>query len=99
VFHIPLDLSVQGLLRGRGLMNSREVVGHLHYFVKETALASLRDCGYEIVDCFYTHGAEVLPDRALRTRLFNLPRRLLRMVDEDFAVRLMGGASLMVLAR
>lgn len=99
VLHIPLDLSVQGLLRGRGVMYSREVVGHLHYFFKDTALATLRDCGYEVVDWFYTHGAESLPDRALRTRLFNFPRRILRMVNEDFAVRLMGGASLMVLAR
>lgn len=99
VFHIPLDLSVQGLLRGQGLMYSREVVGHLHYFFKDTALATLRDCGYEVLDHFYTHGAEELPNRALRTRLFNVPRRLLRKVNEDFAVRLMGGASLMVLAR
>lgn len=99
VFHIPLDLSVQGLLRGSPLLYSRAVVGHLHYFFKDTALAVLKDCGYEIVDWNYTHGAEELPNRGLRTRLFNLPRRLLRAVNEDLAVRVMGGASLMVLAR
>lgn len=99
VFHIPLDLLVQGLLRGKGLMHARQHIGHLHYFYKDTALATLKDCGYEVVDWFYTHGAETLPDRALRTRLFNVPRRLLRAVNEDFAVRLMGGASIMVLAR
>jgi SAM-dependent methyltransferase len=99
VFHIPLDLSAQGLLFGRGIMHARRVVGHLHYFCKDTALATLADCGYEVVAWNYTHGAETLPNRALRTRLANLPRRLLRAVNEDFAVRAMGGASMMVLAR
>lgn len=99
LFHIPLDLSVQGLLRGKPLMHSRKVVGHLHYFCKDTALATLRDCGYEVVDWNYTHGAETMPKGGLRTKLFNVPRRIARMIAEDFAVRLMGGASMMVLTR
>ena len=99
LFHIPLDLSVQGLLRGTSLMYARQSIGHLHYYYKDTALATLRDCGYEIVDWNYTHGAESLPNRPLRTRLFNLPRKLARVLGEDLAVRVMGGASMMVLAR
>ena len=99
VFHIPLDLSVQGLLRGAPLMHSRRAVGHLHYFCKDTALATLTDCGYEVVDWNYTHGAETMPKGGLRTRVFNVPRRLARMVNEDLAVRVMGGASIMALAR
>lgn len=99
LFHIPLDLSVQGLLRGKPLLYSRQVVGHLHYFCKDTALATLRDCGLEIVDWNYTHGAEDLPGRKLRTRLLNFPRKAMRALNEDFAVRVMGGASMMVLAR
>lgn len=97
LFHIPLDLSVQGLLRNRGLLHCRRQVGHLHYFCKDTALATLRDCGFEIIGHRYTHGAEQLPNRELRTRLFNIPRRLARMVNEDIAVRVMGGASMLVL--
>ena len=99
VFHIPLDLSVQGLLRGKPLMRSRQVVGHLHYFCKDTALATLADCGLEVVSWRYTHGAEKLPGRELRTRILNLPRKLLRAINEDFAVRLLGGASMMVLTK
>ena len=99
LFHIPLDLSVQGLLRGQPLMHAREVVGHLHYFYKETALATLKDCGYEIIDWNYTFGTEALPGRSLRTKMFNLPRRALRLLGEDMAVRITGGASMMVLAR
>ena len=99
VFHIPLDLSVQGLLRGTALQNSRRIVGHLHYFCKDTALATLRDCGLEVIAWNYTHGAEALPNRQLRTKILNFPRKLLRMVNEDFGVRLLGGASLMVLTQ
>jgi hypothetical protein len=90
---------VQGVLRGTPILAARQTIGHLHYFTKDTALAVLGDCGYEIIDWNYTHGAESLPNRALRTRILNVPRRLIGAVNEDLAVRLMGGASIMVLTR
>ena len=99
LFHIPLDLSVQGLLMGTPMLYTRRTIGHLHYFCKDTALATLSDCGLEVVDWHYTHGAETLPHRKLKTRLFNLARKLARAVNEDFGVRLTGGASMLVLAR
>jgi hypothetical protein len=99
LFHIPLDLSVQGLLRGKSLTRARQSIGHLHYFSKDTALAVLADCGCEVLDWSYTHGAEELPSNAWRTRIFNFPRRLFRKINEDFGVRVMGGASMMVLTR
>ncbi len=99
LFHIPLDLSVQGMLRGKGMMHAREAVGHLHYFDKDSALATLRDCGHEIIDWRYTLGSEELPGRRLRTRFLNAPRKALRFVAPDFSVRLLGGASLLVLTR
>jgi SAM-dependent methyltransferase len=99
LFHIPLDLSVQGLLRGKPIMYSRNVVGHLHYFYKDTALAVLKDCGLEVVDWNYTHGAESLPNRKLRTKILNLPRKIFRAINQDLAVRVLGGASIMVLTR
>jgi hypothetical protein len=99
LFHIPLDLSVQGVLRGKPIVQSRQVIGHLHYFFKDTALAVLADCGYDVIDWNYTHGAETLPNRPLRTKISNVPRRILRRMNEDLGVRLMGGASMMVLTR
>lgn len=99
IFHIPLDLSVQGTLRGTSLMHTRKTVGHLHYFDKDTALATLTDCGYEVIHWNYTFGSEELPNKRLRTRALNVPRRLLRLVNKDFTVRLLGGASIMVLTR
>jgi 2-polyprenyl-3-methyl-5-hydroxy-6-metoxy-1,4-benzoquinol methylase len=54
MFHIPLDLSAQMVLRGSPLIRARELVGHLHYFTEETALASLRDAGITVIDTAYT---------------------------------------------
>ncbi len=99
LFHIPLDLSVQALLRGKGIMYARTRMGHVHYFYKDTALMTLEDCGYEVVDWNYTHGNETLPNPALKTRAMNIPRKLLRLFGEDFSVRMTGGSSLLVLAR
>ena len=45
VFHIPLEMTVFGLLRGI-MLHSRAHSGHIHYFSKETALATLKDCGF-----------------------------------------------------
>lgn len=98
VFHIPLDLSVQSLLRQWPIMKLRRDVGHLHYFFKESALATLKDCGYTIVDHAYTASRIELPNQALSSRVMSLPRRLLFRADPDFAVRVLGGYSLLVLA-
>lgn len=98
VFHIPLDLSVQSVLRSRPVLYTREVRGHLHYFTKETALASLRDTGYEIVDWFYTPCAVFHPGGAL-SRVMRLPRTVSFFINRDWTARILGGYSLLVLAR
>lgn len=98
VFHIPLDLSVQSLLRGWPITKLRENVGHLHYFFKDTALATLTDCGYRIIDHTYTASRLELPNQALSSRLMRLPRRLCFSLHPDLTVRVLGGYSLLVLA-
>jgi hypothetical protein len=98
LFHIPLDLSVQWVWRQRPIMREREQAGHLHYFMKETALATLQDAGYEVIDWCYTPGAIANP-RSVKAKLASLPRRLLSAINQDLVVRILGGYSLLVLAR
>lgn len=98
VFHIPLDISVLSVLRST-LMDQRRIVGHLHYFTRETALATLTECGYEVVDSRYTTSFSDLPSPTLRAKLARLPRILLYSLSPDWAVRLLGGCSLLVLAK
>ena len=99
LLHIPLDLSAQALLRRRPLRILRERYGHLHYFTRDTALAALEQCGYEIVDHAYTRPSLELEAFSIRQRLMRLPRRLLFALNRDLAARLLGGFSLLVLAR
>ena len=73
IFHIPLDLSVSALLRGM-LIYNRNSVGHLHYFTSDTAIATLTDCGYEIVDTMYTPSFADLPSKSWKAKLIKLPR-------------------------
>jgi SAM-dependent methyltransferase len=99
IFHIPLDLSVLAVARTDTLLNVRRKVGHLHYFTKATALETLRYCGYEIVDANLTARAIDLPNLELRTSLMRIPRVLLSKFAPDFAARVLGGWSLIVLAK
>jgi len=98
IFHIPLDISAQGILRNK-LMSGRKSVGHLHYFMKETALATLVDSGYEIIDYFYTSGSIDLPRKTIKSKIAVLPRKIMFNVNKDLAARLLGGFSLLVLTK
>ena len=98
IFHIPLDLSVSALLRGM-LINARNSVGHLHYFTPDTAIATLVDCGYEIVDTMYTPSFADLPSKNWRGKLIKFPRHALYKTSPKLLATLIGGVSLMVLAK
>lgn len=99
ILHIPLDLSVQMVWREEPIRRVRRLVGHVHFFTKEIALDMLEDVGYEVIDHFYTAGSTDLSPRSSLTRLARWPRKILFKLNQDLAVRLLGGYSLLVLAR
>lgn len=99
IFQIPLDLSAQTVLREKPILANRKKVGHIHYFTKETALATLKDAGYQIVDNFYTGSLTDRSSKSIKNKLAKLPRKLLFKIAPDFTVRLLGGYSLLVLAK
>jgi predicted TPR repeat methyltransferase len=99
LFHIPLDLSVQTVLRRNGLLKVRESYGHIHYFTKEIAIQTLKDVGYEVLDSFYTARATELPTQEISRNLLRLPRKLLFTMSQELAVHILGGWSLLVLAK
>ena len=91
IFHIPLDMHVSALLRDRH-HDVRASVGHLHYFSRGTALATLADCGYRVEEARFTAGsmarldghrgwrtdlAEHTPPRSAGQHRGQAPRRLL----------------------
>lgn len=97
IFHFPLDISVQAVIREKGLLKRRKEHAHLHYFTKETALETLTDTGYVIRDYFYAPRSNEIGPHPIQ-KLFRVPRAALFAMQKDFAVRLLGGYSLMVLA-
>ena len=96
VLHIPLDLSVQSVLRPGRLLHARRRVGHLHYFAAgarpwppSRTLATR--CGRRVS----RPRMPELPMPSLKARAVRLPRRYL---PPAFAARTLGGFSLMILA-
>ncbi len=99
ILHIPLDLSVQTILRGNGLPKVREAYGHIHYFTKDIALQVLKDVGYDVLDYCYTARAIEQSTQEIPRNLMKLPRKLLFAIHKDLAARILGGWSLLVLAK
>lgn len=99
IFHFPLDLSAQTIIRPNGLLNTRQAYGHLHYFTKEIILKLLDETGYTVLDWAYTPESLEQPTHELRRNLVRLPRRILYSLNHDLAARMLGGFRFIVLAR
>lgn len=102
IFQIPIDLSAYAALRPKTLANGRRLFGHLHYFNRSTALASLEHVGFDIVDAFYASAAgdgHALGKGSLPARLLAQVRRALWRLNPELSARLLGGVGLIVVAR
>ncbi len=100
MFHIPLDLSLYTILRDkRTLITHREKLGHIHNFSRETALATLRDTGWQPAHMNFTRGI-FMHDKLDTTvrKLKWLPVRALMHFNEAAAAKVAAGFGLMVLA-
>jgi hypothetical protein len=98
LFHLPMDLTVQTIMRPKALMRRRDTFLHISYFTKETIIRTLQDTGYEVIDSFYTPW-RIQFAKELTGRLMKIPRQLLFAISPDAAVRYLGGYSLMILAK
>lgn len=98
IFHIPLDLCAQTVLRKNGILKRRDLYAHIHYFTKDTALRTLTDTGYEVLDHFYTTRMIDLPIDRLQ-KILRFPRKICFALHPDLTVRALGGFALLVLAR
>lgn len=97
LYNIPLDISVQIVLRGAPLVRNWRDIGHIHVFTKDLAVEALRATGHEIVAWRYIGGTT--PSQSTRSRLLDIPRKALFHLDPDLAVRVLGGYSLLAFCR
>lgn len=99
VFHIPLEMTIINIIFKDFILKQRRTVGHIHYFIKDTALQALEEKGYEVVDWCYTPGYSLPRDYGWKDRLLRIPRRLCYPFSRDLTARIFGGYSLLVLAK
>ncbi|WP_173044817.1 class I SAM-dependent methyltransferase [Nitrospira sp. KM1] len=100
IYHIPLDLHVSSVLRNV-FLNNRYSMGHLHYFTADSAIATLKDTGHDVIDSFYTNPCMQLfrEHPSVKRAIANVPRWLCSKISMSFSARIFGGYSLLVLAR
>jgi ubiquinone/menaquinone biosynthesis C-methylase UbiE len=99
VFHISLQITLYTVIRSQYFQSKDYMRSQLHYFNKDTALGTLKGTGYEIIDYFYTSRALDMPNPQGKEKFWKTPRKILRSINEDLAAKLLGGFSLMVLAK
>ncbi len=100
LFNIPLDMSVTSVMK-RSYMQMRRNAGHLHYFSEESGLATLESAGFEIIDSRLASKVahELSKGLTVSKVLTGIPQYLLFKLSPHWSARLLGGASLLVLAQ
>jgi SAM-dependent methyltransferase len=91
IIHLPLAISLATVFRQQRIVDAWRKVGHIHQFSLATALEAVRYSGLEILDWQLTPGALEAPQRSLRTRLANLPRKIVGAFGARYAQQLLGG--------
>lgn len=100
VFHIPLDLSCRTILKPHVLLQQRNKVGHIHYFTKDHIVWMLKDCGYTIIDSFYTKPfIDTSPAKGFKNSIKKILRNFSYWIHKDVSASLWGGYSIMILAK
>jgi len=99
VFHIPLDMMGLNIVFPRQFMAMRETLGHLHHFCPQTALATLKATGYDVIDSKFTLVADDDARQSVPVRAVRRIRRVGWKHAPDLTARMIGGISLLVLAR
>ncbi len=104
VVHLPLDLAVQTLVRPKAIVQRRRELGHIHMFTRETAKELLRENGWEIIDERYTPSALQLPipnnaKFQFQNHVLRLPRRIFFGFAPHLTNRILGGWSILLLAK
>lgn len=95
LYHIPLDTSLNDVLRGK---NKWDMVGHIHLFTIETALKSLEFTGHRVVDWILTPVFTKQRTRTVQGRVAQTLRAFLGRFSPCLVARLIGGYSILILA-
>ena len=80
-----------------GIKLARTEVKYLHYFNEYTALETLKDCGFKVIDSFLS--IAFFSSTSKYTSIAVLPLRLFTLIfGKSFGAKIFGGQSLVVYA-
>lgn len=102
LFNIPLEISLFSMIRKKNIFkHSFENVGHLHFYTKRTALLTLENIGFKILNCNLVNNRfeEFKKNQKLHSLIINIPQYILEKLGKDLACSIFGGYSLVVLAK
>ena len=102
LFNIPLEISLFSMIRKKNTFkHSFENVGHLHFYTKKTALLTLENIGFEILNCNLVNNRfeEFKNNKKITSLLINIPQYIVEKVSQNLACSIFGGYSLVVLAK
>jgi 2-polyprenyl-3-methyl-5-hydroxy-6-metoxy-1,4-benzoquinol methylase len=100
----PMNMNVISVMLNRPRMEY-EKAGHLHFFNEFTAIQSMRNCGYEIIDYSYLIGKKKIKtvlnkNISWKKRLITIPRTITaKILSPSLSLHFLGGGGVMVLAR
>jgi hypothetical protein len=101
----PMNMNVISVILNRPKLEY-EKAGHLHFFNEFTAIQSMRDCGYEIIDYSCLVGSGKIKTQLLivepigKKRLMAIPIAITNsLLSPSLSLRFFGGGGIMILAR
>jgi SAM-dependent methyltransferase len=98
IFHIPLEWTIEATLRPKLLKKWRDEIGHIHYFNMDTALLALENCGYKVLDWFYTPWLFEIQRPGIGRTIRRLALKTVCAVNLDLGVRTLDSHSMLVSA-
>ena len=90
------------MIRGKNIFkHSFENVGHLHFYTKRTALLTLENIGFEILNSNLVNNRfeEFKNNKKLISLFINVPQYIVEKLSQNLACSIFGGYSLVVLAK
>jgi SAM-dependent methyltransferase len=105
ILNIPLEFSAYTALRQKVLDNSRRQYGHLHHLNEFTALSTLVDAGFDVIDYFlasqWTNPAQrrIHRPHSFLGRALTFALQVGWSINPRLTAKALGGGSIVVLAK
>ena len=102
LFNIPLEISLFSMIRKKNIFkHSFDNVGHLHFYTKRTALLTLENSGFKILNFNLVNNRfeDFKKNKKIYSLIINIPQYIVEKLSKTLSSSIFGGYSLVVLAK